>query len=354
MRNLLVFLSMVMCAQDKAIANDAIQLPVTEDNSIVMVDGEWDLNAGQQGRIRVKGNQHMLAMAFDTSAIEGRRIKKATLVCVQGEQTISGVTISTIATPWNEQRSNGLTAGIDGINGWGYGGARFPAVCGGNAFTLVHQANSVIRDGKYYWDVPPDMVHAMAIGVAHGLAIHEHDADTGRNPTIFAREQSGKSPFLSVELDDADEANPEVATELRLVSVGSASAQLVLVPPKLGFAYEVTIDGKVLGRHNTPLVMQGHQQTIPLRDLPESIAVDQPVEIKVVTLNRTGSRSQPATLRGVILKSASIETPVVTFASLHSSMVAGLSVIPVADKYDAAGRSCRRFAGRLSESQRNL
>ncbi len=33
------------------------------------------------------------------------------------------------------------------------------------------------------------MVHALATGVAYGLAIHEYDADYSRNPTIFSREQ---------------------------------------------------------------------------------------------------------------------------------------------------------------------
>ena len=339
MRILFVLLSIAMCFEAEMIAGDSIQLPVTKDNSIVMVDGEWDLNAGQQGRIRVKGNQHMVAMAFDTSAIAGKRVKNATLVCVQGEQAISGVSISTIATPWDEQRSNGLTAGMDGINGWGYRGARFPAVCGGNAFTLVHQTKSIIRDGKYHWDVPPDMIHAMVIGVAHGLAIHEHDADTGRNPTIFAREQSGKHPYLIVELGDQVDANPEAATELRVDSAVSTSAQLILTSPKRGFAYEVTIDGHVVDRHNVPLVMEGQQQTIPLRDLPATIAADQPYEIKVVTLNRTGQRSQPATLRDVVVKSGSIEKPTITFAPPHSSPVAGLSVIPVTDKFDASGKA---------------
>ena len=112
-----------------------------------MVEGEWTLNAGQQGRIRIKGNQRMVAMAFDMSAISAKRVKKVTLVCVKGDQEISGVSISTIATKWDEHRSNGLTAGVDGVNDWGYREARFPAVCGGNGFTLVHQTNSEIRDG---------------------------------------------------------------------------------------------------------------------------------------------------------------------------------------------------------------
>ena len=320
-------------------AQEAIQLPVTKDNSIVMVDGEWDLNAGQQGRIRIKGNQHMVSMAFDTRAIAGKRVKRATLVCVKGEQEISGVSISTIATPWDEYRSSGLTAGMDGVADWGYQGAKFPAVCGGNGFTLVHQTKSEIRDGRYHWDVPPDMIHAMAIGVAHGLAIHEHDSDTGRNPTIFAREQSGKMPYLIVEVDDQLEAKAEAATALRLDSADSGSARLRLTSPMHGFAYEVSVDGKLLGRHNIPLVINGREQTFQLRDLSSSIAADQPYEIKVVTLNRTGQRSQPAVLRSVILKSGSIEKPSVSLAPRHSALGADLCVIPILDKYDAAGKT---------------
>ncbi len=339
MRTLLALLSISTLFATAPIDQESIQLPVIKDNSIVMVDGEWELNAGKQGRIRIKGNQHMVSMAFDTSAIAGKRVKKATLVCVKGEQEISGVSISTIATPWDEYRSSGLAAGIDGVADWGYRGAKFPAVCGGNGFTLVHQTKSEIRDGKYYWDVPPDMIHAMAIGVAHGLAIHEHDSDTGRNPTIFAREQSGKMPYLTVEVDDQLEAKAEPATLLRLDSADSRSAKLTLKSPMHGFAYEVSINGKLLARHNIPLVNNGREQTIQLRDLASSITADQPHQIEVVTLNRLGQRSQPAVIRGVILKSGSTEKPSVSIAPPHSSLGGGLCVIPIVDKYDAAGQA---------------
>ena len=339
MRILLALLSIPSLFATAPMAQEVIQLPVTKDNSIVMVDGEWDLNAGQQGRIRIKGNQHMVSMAFDTSAIAGKRVKRATLVCVKGEQEISGVSISTIATPWDEYRSNGLTAGMDGVSDWGYRGAKFPAVCGGNGFTLVHQTKSEIRDGKYHWDVPPDMIHAMTIGIAHGLAIHEHDSDTGRNPTIFSREQSGKMPNLIVEVDDQVEAKAEVATELGLDTVDSRSARLTLTSPMHGFAYEVRVDGKLLGQHNIPLVINGRKQTIQMRDLSSSIVADQPYEIEVITLNRAGQRSKPAVLRSVILHSGSIEKPTVSLAPPHSSAGTDLCVIPILDKYDEAGKA---------------
>jgi hypothetical protein len=338
MSNIIATTALIAMLAVSASAAESIELPVTKDNSIVLVDGEWSQNAGQQGRIRIKGNQHIVAMDFDTSPIIGKRVKKATLVCVQGEQTISAVTLSTIATPWDENRSTGLTAGVEGIEDWGYTGSRFPAVSGGNGFTLVHQANSEIRDGHYHWDVHPDMVHAMAIGIAHGLAIHEHDADYGRNPTIFAHEQSGKKPRLIVEFDDQLDPLPGPPVNLQISQSDSTSARLILTPPKSGFAYEVLIDGKPLGRHNIPLVSDGGTQMIPLRDLPASISGDALHEVKVVTLNRTGQRSDAAVLRSAIFKQGSIQKPQVAIPQKSPSAINGVDVIPVTDKYDEAGK----------------
>ena len=225
---------------------------------------------------------------------------------------------------------NGLTAGVEGVDDWGYRGAKFPAVCGGNGFILVHQSKSEIRDGKYHWDVPPAMIHAMAIGVAHGQAIHEHDSDTGRNPTIFSREQSGKVPYLVVEVDDPVEANPEAATELRPDAADSCSAIITLTSPMHGFAYEFSINDTLLGRQNIPLVSNGRKQAIPLRDLPSSVVADQPYEIKAVTLDRTGHRSQPVVLRSLILKSSLIEARPAAACSTPAALREGLGISPTA------------------------
>ncbi|MFM7041562.1 MAG: hypothetical protein ACKO35_05170, partial [Planctomycetaceae bacterium] len=70
-------LSCVACAAVAGRLDAAtVELPTTMDNSIVMVDGEWNDNAGGAGRIRIKGNQHIVAMAFDTAAVAGRRVEK--------------------------------------------------------------------------------------------------------------------------------------------------------------------------------------------------------------------------------------------------------------------------------------
>jgi len=86
---------------------EMVRRPVVQDNSIAMVDGECSVNAGSRARIRIKGNQHIVAMSFDLSAVQGRKIKRAELVIHPASETISAVTISTIATPWRELTSTG-------------------------------------------------------------------------------------------------------------------------------------------------------------------------------------------------------------------------------------------------------
>ncbi len=338
MRCFLVLCVLAATLPVKLQASQPIKLPATKDNSIVLVDGEWTENAGQKPRIRIKANQHIVAMGFDLTSIKGKLVKKATLVCAQGDQQISGVTISTIATPWDENQSNGLTAGVPGIDDWGYPGARFPAVIGGNGHTLICHASSTIREGQYFWDVSPDIVHSMAIGIAHGIAIHEHDAEVGRNPTIFAREQSGKTPYLLVELDDTNEREPRPSSprDAEIKNLDSNSAELSLMSGQ-GFAYEVKVSGKLLSQHNVPLVIDGKRQTIYLRDLPGSIASDEACEIQVTVLNRLGQRSEPVYLKAKIHEALPIEKPAPALLPASSPALAKVGVIPLSDKYDETG-----------------
>jgi hypothetical protein len=98
---------LLILALSATVRGESVRLPVVQDNSIVMVDGEWSENAGSSGRIRIKGNQHIVAMSFDLSAVQGKTIRKAELVCHASAETISAVSISTIATPWEEMRSTG-------------------------------------------------------------------------------------------------------------------------------------------------------------------------------------------------------------------------------------------------------
>lgn len=338
MKRRLVGVVLAVAALHAVSSADTISLPAVQDNSIVMVDREWSVNAGGASRIRIKGNQHMVAMAFDLAALRGKRVTAATLVCHAAAETIQGVTLSTIATPWNEMRSTGLTAGLPGMQGWGYAGARFPAVAGGNAGTLVHQVEGGLADGVYRWEVPPDMVHAMAIGVAFGLAVHEHDADYGRNPTIFSREQSGKQPVLIVDYDEQPASAPSGVVEGRCLAVDGTAAELVLRGPPQGFAYEVTVDGERVPQHNVPLVAPGLEQTIHLRDLPAAVTRPGQHEVRVVTLSRSGRRSRPFVIRDELYGEQPVTVPEVPAPTASRRSLEGLAVIPVTDAYDLEGR----------------
>ncbi len=323
------------------VASDPIRLPVTQDNSIVMVDGEWSENAGQQSRLRIKGNQHIVVMAFDLTRVTGKLVKKATLICTQGEQKIAGVTLSTIATPWSENDSTGLTAGAPHVTDWGYSGARFPAVSGGNSFTLVHHAVTQVRDGAYHWDVPPDFVHAMAIGIAHGIAIHEHDADYKRNPTIYSREQSGKQPYLLVELEDqADgelEDELEPPSDLKISDVDDQPVLSFASPPQ-GFSFQISVNGNPLGRHNIPLLTPNARQVVSMRDLGDSVTADVPDQIEIVTQSRTGAVSKAASVRTTLRKSFRVPQPKIPLVQAALKRIQDVSILPITDKYDAQGK----------------
>ncbi len=276
------FLLLVIIMRFPAASAETFLLPVTQDNSIVMVDGEWNVNAGKQSRLRIKGNQHVVVMAFDTRAIVGKQVDEATLVCVQGDNEISGVTISTIATDWDENLSTGFTSGTSRVVGWGYAGARFPAVMGGNSGTLVGHSPTNLRDGVYRWSVPPDAVHAMAIGAAYGLAIHEDEADYGRNPTVFSHEQGSKKPYLEVQCHDVEHVIPERPRELHQVSLDINQLQLSVTAPQNAFAYEVFVNDTPLARHNIPMAVPGKPQRIFIRDLPDEVLQRERTRVSVL------------------------------------------------------------------------
>jgi hypothetical protein len=344
---------LLLLAPAIALAQEPTRVEVTKDNSIVLLSGETKLNAGSSGQIRVKGNQHLVAMMFDVAALHHLTpgdspganysvVKSATLVACKGDAMIDGLTISTLQADWDEMKSNGLTAGLPGVEGWGYAGARFPAVTGGNAFSLFCQAPSTVKDGAYHWPVHPDLVNALAVGAAYGLTLHEWAADYSRNPTIFSREQSAKKPYLLVTFGAAD-SDPEPPTDLKVTGPDPTAVRLALRAPKNGFAYEVTVNGAPLPRWNTPFVRPGETQVIPIRDVP--LKAGDPLAVSVVTVSRAGKRSAPAALGTTVPAPKAISTtPPVNHRGLSTAAAAAkatenLAVIPLEDKYDAAGKA---------------
>ncbi|MFM7919686.1 MAG: hypothetical protein ACKPJJ_05635, partial [Planctomycetaceae bacterium] len=319
--------------------DETVSLTPVQDNSIVMVDREWSENAGSNGRIRIKGNQHIVAFDFDFTPLKGRRVKSARLICTQASETIEGVTISTIAVPWNEQKSSALTSGTVNQNGWGTAGVRFPSVCGGNAFTLVHQSNQSARNGVYTWDIAPDLIHANILGIAYGLAVHEHSADYSRNPTIYSREQSGKAPRLELELEATAETAPGSPQNLQVNINTEGLPELSFTAPKDGFAWELTVDGVPLPRVRIPLLQPDTRQVIVLPELQAGDQRPAAARIALRALNRNGESANWTVLETVRVRPpARLQIPPQrTVAGPAASGLQGLAVIPVCDRCDQSG-----------------
>ena len=327
---------------------EVVTIPANADNSIVMVDGEWHLNAGGSGRMRIKGNQHLVAMSFDVSPLRGKKVIAAELRCFAAAEQISGVSVSTIAAAWDEMKSTALTSGMTEITGWGRAGARFPEVCGGNSFTLVCQSVSDAQNGVYHWQVAPDLIHALCSGVAYGLAIHEHDADYARNPTVFSREQSGRGPVLVVEVEDSTFPQPQPPEHVSVEPVDSESAVLHFRAPADGFALEITVNGTELPRQNVPLLEPGSMQKITLRDLPHDVTSADVHLVALRAVGRDGQRSAVVSTTSRLFSTSVLPRSAAQRSPVKPCSVSDISVIPITDRYDARGDA----VGQLPEGYR--
>lgn len=333
-RRLLNALALCLVAGLASVAEE-VRLAATRDNSIVLHPAEMAMNAGSAKHIRIKGNQHIVVMGFDVSALRGRPVRSATLICGKGDAEIVGVTISTVQAEWDEMRSSALTAGIGAEKGWGVPGTLFPAVCGGNSGSLVCHVRARAKDGLYYWPIHADLVNAMSVGASFGLAIHEHDADYARNPTILSRE-SGTPPRLVVELAPP-EPPPVAPTDLHISGNGDPeSIRLHLTAPSNGLAYEVNVNGAALPRWNTPFVQPGKQQAIPIRDIP--ITPGSPLDISVVTVGRDGARSVPAMTKASAPFIRPPMLPQISPPQFHRDAKDGRAILPTEDRLDGRGQ----------------
>ena len=335
-------LEIILClalqfAVTTCLAAQPIRIPATKDNSVVLVDNEWSGNAGSAGRIRIKGNQHLVAMDFDWSSLKGKVVASAELVCFRADKTIPGLTISTIQAPWDEMKSNALNSGLN-PDGWAWPGSRFPSVAGGNSFSLLCQSPSRLEGDAYHWTIDPALIQANILGAAYGLCLHEWSADYSRNPTIFAREQSGKQPYLLLTFADKTEIPlPQPPTKFSLSEpLDPDDLRLSFAAPDSGFAYEVLINDKPLPRWNVPFFLQGKTQTVYLRDIPLPAETDLVIAIR--TMDRLGRKSAPATITLRLPKVANLPIQELPSLPVPQPRYPDLCVIPAVDKYDATGK----------------
>jgi len=313
------------------LAAATIDLPCTGDTSIVLYQGEEAECHGAKPWIRLKGNQHLLALGFDAAPLRGKLVRSAWLETTAGEAAVRGVSVSTIAVPWREATANALGDGVL-KDGWGVAGVRFPAVCGGNAGTLVTHGLCRVEDGRYRWEVGAELVQQLALGLAHGLAVQEYDSDYSRNPTIRAREGGGGA-VLHVEVEDALPGAPLPApvTAAR-ITAGDWCPLLRVKAPDQAFAWEVQVDGRPLPRWNLPACQPGRENVILLRDLPAGPGV-----VMVAVLDRLG-RSGPSTQLRMPPATALPTLPDPVAPAALGPGWDGIQVLPALDALHADGK----------------
>ena len=284
-----------------------IQVPVTADNSIIDVQGERDYNMGKVTGPRIKSFQHHLILKFDTSELQGKTVKKAWLRYAPRDFLLNRVTLSTIQADWGEGDSGGFAESVGGstynnaFHGatpaestpWAWQGSHFPDVAYGNSHSLTNESDCAVVDDRYLWELDVDLVHANAVGAAHGLAVFESEHDLSRNPTVESAESGTLPPFVELELGPAEEAPaPFVAVE-DLTSSEAERGEILLSfdVPARAFTYRVAINGAPVARYQVPFAgTAGTKQRIRIRDV---LSPGQSAAIELVAVNRSGHTNNP-------------------------------------------------------------
>ncbi len=289
-------------------AAQTIQVPVTADNSIIDVKGERDLNMGKASSLRIKSFQHHLILKLDTTALQGKTVTSARLRYTPLKFTLNRVSVSTIQGDWGEGDSGGFAKSVggstydsgfhanDGGTPWAWPGSHFPDVVYGNAFSLQTESTSLVVDGRYDWIVPPDLVHANAVGAAYGLAVFESEHDVSRNPTVASVENAGAAPYLEVILGPA-EAAPDDFGAVEVVDADTEPGEVVLelAAPSGAFAYRITVDGVELPRYQIPFAAAaGVSQRVRIRDV---LTPGQSAEVLLLAVSRSGATNTPKTVQ---------------------------------------------------------
>ncbi|MGH7150003.1 MAG: hypothetical protein ACREIU_04870, partial [Planctomycetota bacterium] len=124
---------------------EELRLAATADASICVHDSERTFNTGASARLRLKGNEHVLLLDFDASALRERRVADARLILrPAGPLKVKTLGVSTVAVPWKEgdgnaeARPGGVSFLDSGIGPWpggdflgatfGRGGSKWRAV----------------------------------------------------------------------------------------------------------------------------------------------------------------------------------------------------------------------------------
>ena len=99
-----VLVALVLTALAGSALAEEVTLKCTADNSICAYPKERKHNLGGSERIKIKGGENVLLLKFDTRAIAGRTVRRATLFLKNARKKpmLRLVGVSTVTSAWNE------------------------------------------------------------------------------------------------------------------------------------------------------------------------------------------------------------------------------------------------------------
>ena len=199
-------LALTLAAAKPALA-ETRRLEITTDNGICAYRGEKVFNAGGRARIRIKGNDHYYLIAFDAKPVRNWKIARATLHLKPAGGKPRRMALCTVPIAWPEGTGNNKAQ--NGASCFTH--VKYPLVpwtpSGGTMLEATfNNPRMAWRSARVGYDggwmkipIAPELVHAVAHGLSHGLALSEETGQARENHDVFAREQSNARPYIVVE-----------------------------------------------------------------------------------------------------------------------------------------------------------
>jgi hypothetical protein len=313
---------------------ETVTLVATRDVWVSAFSEELDTSMGRTAQLKLKGNEELALLDFDTSQLRGKLVVSAELWMhnvadtVESEKARLGVDparpdclrkigLSTIGAAWEEgaqersyqQDTEGHGATYREASyqrrAWAYPGSRLWAVVFGNGNSL-HCHGERVSQGDGWWRVPvePRLIAALVSGLSHGLAVEDEttpSSDVAFNNYVHSRESGEFAPYLLVTtalaklpaLGQPEEVQITPAPEEASLTHGAARLTFAAAPHALG--YVVKVNGGQVPAWRVPYAAEREtRQTVLLTDLTPDSALT--VEVRAV--GETGLTSPAVTARG--------------------------------------------------------
>ena len=373
LRTILSVVSIGLLAASAWAQGKSVMLNVTADCGVTSTRDKQRYSNGTGPTAPIRQNQNWsgfenkdLLVKFDTSAIKGWTVTKAVLHLYVARNDLFGVGVCTVLGDWREGSAmNGAESpgapcwdfastpkpgekpGPQHL--WGWPGTELHSVCWSHPTAIFSHAGpkqiereafypstqpaeaGVYRPSYVHLKIPvsPDVVHAMAAGLCHGVVLtddkgqvaesysllgdgYPYRANDAEDPIVFTKDiQEPKlRPRLEVFGEAADKTPPAAPANVKVASTDPADGCVTLEFTAPGgdgdkgaavLGYEVRctsaagkeIAPRLLPRWEMPRpVAPGQTQRMPIFSLPPA-----QYDLEVMAVDQAGNRSQPAKIQ---------------------------------------------------------